>query len=595
MVTRVHGAFAVVGVVALCAGVTLVAQAGGGRGQAAAAKPNETLSQSFRESHGRDVEYQKSLNGFKIFDNLYFFGLNTIGAWAIPTSQGIVLIDALNNVDEAEHMIEAGLVKVGLKPADVKMIIVGHGHFDHFGGTPYFQQKYGAKVAMSKVDWDIIAKPNPNATAAQAARPLPKRDVELVDGQKVTLGDETITIKITPGHTPGSIAVLLDSGEALVGDIAVDLFGLRKRPGKPVVAWNEAQNEESVRRLAALDLLLDVAGHQAPLVLDEQDASGRAEADPGRRAGQNHHQPDPGGVEPGDHEKHDLPARRGIGSQVGAGGDGEEPSECQGEQDDRADAAAHRCTAGLDPEPQGHLLARRDRQRSQHVAEPLRPGGGRQQEGAHHAVGARIAHCCGELQQGGTGLPSGTDPTRQLAQLSSDRRWSQLGSRQQRLTEARGRRQGSVQHLRPRRHSLEHVDRRRPTSCTEDFRDPPRCCRRHRSRSGPARDGPRSQADSHRGHRRRRAPPAMWQVAADLAPAERSIRSAAEVAGRRRQSGQQAACGGGTERGCQCRLPDHHTTAGAVDAGSYPKRHSSSTVSGRKGADGCARRSGPGR
>ena len=108
--------------------------------------------------------------------------------------------------------------KVGLNPANVKMIIVGHGHFDHFGGTPYFQQKYGAKVALSTVDWDLMAKPNPNATAAQAARPLPKRDVELVDGQKVTLGDETITIKITPGHTPGSLAYYIpvkDHGKAV--------------------------------------------------------------------------------------------------------------------------------------------------------------------------------------------------------------------------------------------------------------------------------------------------------------------------------------------------------------------------------------------
>jgi metallo-beta-lactamase class B len=60
---------------------------------------------------------------------------------------------------------------------------------------------------MSKVDWDMIEKPNPNARGPQANRPLPKRDVEIIaDGQKVTLGDETITLRITPGHTPGSLA-----------------------------------------------------------------------------------------------------------------------------------------------------------------------------------------------------------------------------------------------------------------------------------------------------------------------------------------------------------------------------------------------------
>ena len=170
------------------------------------------------QNAGKKPDPPVHIEPVKLFDNLYYFGYNTIGAWAVPTSDGIILIDALNNQKDAEEIIEPDMKKLGLDPSKIKLIIVGHGHFDHFGGAPYLQQKYGAKVAMSKVDWDIIAKPNPNATAAQAARPLPKRDVELVDGQKVTLGDETITIKITPGHTPGSLAYYIpvkDHGKAI--------------------------------------------------------------------------------------------------------------------------------------------------------------------------------------------------------------------------------------------------------------------------------------------------------------------------------------------------------------------------------------------
>jgi metallo-beta-lactamase class B len=172
-----------------------------------------------RQNAGLPAEPQKIVEPVKIFDNLYFLGYNSIGAWAIPTSQGILMIDSLNNEMEAETIIEPALKKVGLNPADVKMIIVGHGHFDHFGGAPYFQKKYGTHVAMSKVDWDLIEKPNPNARGPQANRPLPKRDVEIVsDGQKVTLGDETITLHITPGHTPGSLAYIVpvkDHGKAM--------------------------------------------------------------------------------------------------------------------------------------------------------------------------------------------------------------------------------------------------------------------------------------------------------------------------------------------------------------------------------------------
>ena len=162
------------------------------------------------QNAGQKPEPQRQVDIVKLFDNLYYFGYNTVGAWAIPTNQGIILIDSLNNVMEAETIIEPSLKKVGLNPADVKYIVVGHGHFDHFGGAPYFQQKYGSKVVMSKVDWDMIEKPNPNARGPQANRPLPKRDVEITaGGQKVTLGDETITLQITPGHTPGSMMYLI--------------------------------------------------------------------------------------------------------------------------------------------------------------------------------------------------------------------------------------------------------------------------------------------------------------------------------------------------------------------------------------------------
>ena len=172
-----------------------------------------------RQNAGLPPEPTRVMEPVKIFDNMYFIGYNTIGAWVIPTNQGILMIDALNNEKDAVEIIEPSLKKIGLNPANVKTIIVGHGHFDHFGGAPYFQQKYGTKIAMSKVDWDMIEKPNPNARGPQANRPIPKRDVEVTqDNQKITVGDETITVRITPGHTPGSLAYYIpvkDHGKAI--------------------------------------------------------------------------------------------------------------------------------------------------------------------------------------------------------------------------------------------------------------------------------------------------------------------------------------------------------------------------------------------
>ena len=162
-----------------------------------------------RQNAGQAAVATAPVEPVKILDNLYYFGFNTVGAWAIPTSNGIILIDSLNTVKEAEDVIEPALRTVGLNPADVKYIIVGHGHFDHFGGAPYFQQKYGTRIAMSGIDWDLIELPNPNAGPAQASRPIPKRDVVVADGQQIAVGDETITLMVTPGHTPGSLAFLI--------------------------------------------------------------------------------------------------------------------------------------------------------------------------------------------------------------------------------------------------------------------------------------------------------------------------------------------------------------------------------------------------
>lgn len=145
----------------------------------------------------------------RIFDNLWYFGFNTVGAWAIQTSDGLVLIDALNTVQEAETIIEPSLRKAGLNPADVKYVIVGHGHFDHFGGAPHFQDRYNARIAMSGLDWDAIERPNPNASPAQANRPRPRRDVVVSDGQRISVGDTTITLMVTPGHTVGTLAYLI--------------------------------------------------------------------------------------------------------------------------------------------------------------------------------------------------------------------------------------------------------------------------------------------------------------------------------------------------------------------------------------------------
>ena len=83
----------------------------------------------YRQNAGLPPEPTHVMEPIKIFDNMYYMGYNTIGAWAIPTSQGIILIDALNNEKDAVDGVlgvigfgfggqgqNVGLVFVRLKP-----------------------------------------------------------------------------------------------------------------------------------------------------------------------------------------------------------------------------------------------------------------------------------------------------------------------------------------------------------------------------------------------------------------------------------------------------------------------------------------------
>jgi len=136
----------------------------------------------------------------KVFDNLYFVGGSVHSSWALTTSQGIILIDTIYPYN-SEELVGGGLQKLGLDPKNIKYVVISHAHGDHIGGAETLQTRYGARVVMGGPDWDTVAKyPNRFKTMA------PKRDIVATEGMKITLGDATVTIWLTPGHTPGTLS-----------------------------------------------------------------------------------------------------------------------------------------------------------------------------------------------------------------------------------------------------------------------------------------------------------------------------------------------------------------------------------------------------
>lgn len=158
---------------------------------------------------------------------------------------------------KGQKLVQA-LHSAGIRPEDLQLVILTHGHWDHIGSAAEIRAATGARIVMhrSEVAWlEKSLKPlSPGVTfwgkvLRAMHRPfmplikVPAAKVDLVlDDTPVPLSDHGIagTIFHTPGHSPGSISLLLESGEAFVGDLAMNSLPLRLSPGLPIFADDPA-------------------------------------------------------------------------------------------------------------------------------------------------------------------------------------------------------------------------------------------------------------------------------------------------------------------------------------------------------------------
>jgi metallo-beta-lactamase class B len=149
---------------------------------------------------------------YKVFDNLYFIGTKIHSSWALTTTQGIIVIDTLFDYAIEPEIVE-GLTRLKLNPRDIKYVLISHAHGDHDQGAALLQNRFGAKVVMGAADWNATLQ-----RPATAAGGVPKRDVVVDADTKITLGDTTVDVIATPGHTPGTLSYIFpvkDGGRPL--------------------------------------------------------------------------------------------------------------------------------------------------------------------------------------------------------------------------------------------------------------------------------------------------------------------------------------------------------------------------------------------
>jgi metallo-beta-lactamase class B len=178
-------------------------RAGGVNGltPAAAAPPTENVPP-------RSEWYQEPR---QIFDDFYWVGNKRNNAWVIRTSAGLIVVDTLFHYSVEAEIVD-GIRKLGMDPRDIKYVLISHGHGDHNGGAKILQD-LGARIIMGGPDWDLML----NGTPLPGGNP--KRDMVATDGQKLTLGDTTVTIYLTPGHTDGTLSFIFpvkDRGQTRV-------------------------------------------------------------------------------------------------------------------------------------------------------------------------------------------------------------------------------------------------------------------------------------------------------------------------------------------------------------------------------------------
>jgi len=147
----------------------------------------------------------------RLFDNVYVTGRTGTAEYAITTSAGIVLIDSGYGADVESILID-GMKKLGLDPAQIKAVIITHGHVDHFAGSPYLQEHYGPKIYISQPDWDLMEHPPAARGGGKATKgpppQIPAHSMVMKEGEPIVVGDLKITPVFIPGHTPGSMGLI---------------------------------------------------------------------------------------------------------------------------------------------------------------------------------------------------------------------------------------------------------------------------------------------------------------------------------------------------------------------------------------------------
>jgi glyoxylase-like metal-dependent hydrolase (beta-lactamase superfamily II) len=132
--------------------------------------------------------------------------------WVVGDGAGTgIVVDPGFELDRVVRAIEeAGLT--------IAMIVNTHGHIDHASGVAELKERLGVPFALHPEDRFILEHlPTQSRMFGLPEPAVPEIEHELVDGEDLVVGELTLRVVHTPGHTPGGCCFLAD-GHAVTGD-----------------------------------------------------------------------------------------------------------------------------------------------------------------------------------------------------------------------------------------------------------------------------------------------------------------------------------------------------------------------------------------
>jgi len=202
----------------------------------------------------------------------------------IIQAEGIIMIDG--GAPKKGKAFLSAIETLSIKAEDIQLVVLTHGHWDHIGSAKEIKDLTGAKLIMHWKERDCLEKslkPLPSGVTVWGSifvnimkvfTPLihiSATDVDIVLGDAdVPLTEYGIPGRImyTPGHSIGSVSVLLETGDAFVGDLAMRAFPLRLSPGLPVLAEDMQQVRESWKLLLDAGAKTVYPAHGTPFSSD---------------------------------------------------------------------------------------------------------------------------------------------------------------------------------------------------------------------------------------------------------------------------------------------------------------------------------------